>query len=66
MSEASRITQALARFDAALARFERSGAGRAQGDDELKAEIARLKGDNREAGRRIDSAMAKIRSALGG
>lgn len=66
MPEQSRITQALARFDAALARFERAGGGRVQPDSELHAEISRLKGENREAGRRIDSAMAKIRSALGG
>ena len=73
MPEKTRISLALSRFDAALSALETSARqvqsaerGAAQAElRELRGQAADLAKNNREAGRRIDTAIAKIRSALG-
>jgi hypothetical protein len=73
MPEKTRISLALARFDAALQALE-TCARQAQSAErgaaeaelrELRGQTADLARNNREAGRRIDTAIAKIRAALG-
>lgn len=73
MPEKTRISLALSRFDAALRALEASalhahsaGRGAAEAElRELRGQTADLAKNNREAGRRIDTAIAKIRAALG-
>lgn len=77
MADGSRISTALARFDAALRALETAAAGAGNGGRaelgaaeaelrDLRARAAGLAQANRDAGRRIDGAIAKIRTALGG
>lgn len=73
MAEKSRISLALSRFEAALRALEASAARASEAEQgaslaelrELRGQAAELAQNNREAGRRIDTAIAKIRSALG-
>ncbi len=73
MPDKTRISLALSRFDSALRALEASarqvqsaerGAAAAE-LRELRGQTADLAQNNREAGRRIDMAIAKIRAALG-
>lgn len=73
MAEKTRISVALSRFEAALRALEASAAQANEAEQgataaelrELRGQTAELARNNREAGQRIDSAIAKIRAALG-
>ena len=76
MSGTARISQALQRFAGALKPLEQALASVGANDadraalahevDKLKLEATSLVHNQREANRRIDAALAKIRQALGG